>query len=250
MSLTYDETDYALALDEKHDEIVYYQTKQKGKKINKKAEGNLQTIPNQKNGFDVIYLCGAMGQGKTYATCKIGEMYRRIYPENNIYIFSQKVSDPSFDDSKTLGARRILIDDKFTNKDVDLVKSPEFHNSMLIFDDFMSFSNKNTVKKICALLIQCITLGRQYHIYTVITSHLFYTCQNRDLYMNLYNEVQKIFWFRGVNAYQLRYVLKNYWGYSNTQIEKFINFDRESRYTMINRYPAHLLSRRRMMLIE
>jgi hypothetical protein len=247
MTLTYEETDIALALDTKHDEIVYYCNKIKG---NKKAQGEFQMIPNQKMGFDVIYLCGAMGQGKTYQTCKIGEMYRRIYPENNIYIFSQKDKDPSFDDSKTLGARRVLINETFNNKEIDIVKSKEFHNSMLIFDDFMSFSNKNTVKNICDLLIQCITLGRQYHIYTVITSHLFYTCKNRDLYMNLYNEVQKIYWFRGVNAYQLRYVLKNYWGYSNKQIEGFLNFDRNSRYTMINRYPAVLQSRTRMMTIQ
>lgn len=246
MSLTYKETDTALALDTKHDEIVYYSTREKG---SKKAQGDFQMIPNQKMGFDVIYLCGAMGQGKTYQCCKIGEMYRRIYPESNIYIFSQKVSDPSFDDSKTLGARRVLIDEKFADKNIDIVKSPEFHNSMLIFDDFMSFSNKKTVEQICSLLIQCITLGRQYHIYTVITSHLFYTCKNRDLYMNLYNEVQKIVWFRGVNAYQLRYVLKNYWGYSNAQVQKFLDFDRKSRFTMINRYPAHLMSRNRMMLI-
>lgn len=247
MSLTYNETNNALSLDSKNDEILYYSNKRDGPK---KAQGDFQVIPNQMNGFDVIYLCGAMGQGKTYQCCRIGEMYRRIYPENNIYIFSQKISDPSFDDSKTLKGRRIHIDDKFINKEIDIVKSCEFHNSMLIFDDFMSFANKHVIKKICDLLIQCITLGRQYKIYTVITSHLFYTCKNRDLYMNLYNETQKIFWFRGVNAYQLRYVLKNYWGYSNRQIEKFINFDRNSRYTMINRYPAFIMSKNRMMLIE
>lgn len=247
MSLTYEETDYALALDEKHDEIVYYSNK---RSRNRKAQGKFNVIPNQKMGFDVVYICGAMGQGKTYQACRLGEMYRRIYPESNIYIFSQKTSDPSFDNSNTLGARRILIDDKFNKKEFDIVKSTEFHNSMLIFDDFMSFSNKHTVEKICNLLIQCITLGRQYHIYTVITSHLFYTCKNRELYMNLYNEVQKIYWFRGVNAYQLRYVLKNYWGYSNRQIEDFLNFDRNSRYTMINRYPAHLVSNTRLKLID
>jgi len=247
MSLTLQETSNPIAFDEINEDIIFCTEKDTGKY---EDEGIFNIVPNLKNGFDVCYVCGAMGSGKSYWTAEYAKGYRRIFDKNKIFVFSQKETDPAYDDNADLKIRKVKVDDMFLKKDIDITKMEEFHNSLLIFDDFMAFSNKKITEKICNIILQAITLGRQYKIYTVITSHLFYSTKNRDLYMNIQNEVQRLVWFRGVNVYQLGYVLKQYWGYMGREVRKFLRVDPKSRFTMLNKFPAYILTRHRVIMID
>lgn len=247
MSLSYDETNYPITFDRATNRIIFYD--ENGRTNVKEAIGDFEIMPNIKLGFEVVYVCGAMGSGKTYFCKDYAVSYRKIYPQSNIFILSQKDTDPSFDKFKNIGFRRVKLDETFLEKEMDITKMKQFHNSLIIFDDFMNISCKKLTEKVINLILQCITLGRQFHIYTLITSHMFYSTQNKNLYMNIQNEVHRLVWFKGVNVYQLRYILTQYFGYNKKQIHKMLNIDIDSRFTSINKFPAYILTKYRCLLI-
>lgn len=252
MSLTYDETSTPIAYDLATGEILYYCEKHEGVR---EAIGNFEPIPNLEKEFENIFIFGASGSGKSYFAANYALAYRRMFPEKNIFMFSQKDSDPSFEvreegDKKiniknVLKLRRIKIDDKFLERDIDITKEKCFFDCMIIFDDFMYFDNKKIIEKVCKLIIQILNLGRSRKIFCVITAHLLYQIKNRDMYMNLQNEIHRLVWFKGVNTFQLSYCLKNYWGYTRRQITSLLNFDNTSRFTCISKLPAYVLTQHR-----
>jgi hypothetical protein len=247
MALTYTETNYPITFDRATNRVIYYD--ENSSKNDKEAIGDFEIMPNLKLGFEVVYVCGAMGSGKSWFAKDYAVSYRKIFPKNNIFVLSQKESDPSFDKFSDIGFRRVKIDENFLKKDMDITKMKEMHNSLIIFDDFMNISCKKLTEKVVNLILQCITLGRQFHIYTVITSHMFYSTKNKDLYMNIQNEVNRLVWFKGVNVFQLRYILTQYFGYNRRQVHKLLNLDADSRFTSINKFPAYALTKYRCLLL-
>jgi len=249
MSLTYKDVGTPIAVDltEETDNNMISVSKAEGPR---EAIGKFEILPDLVNGFDVVYICGAMGSGKSYFVCEYAQQYRRLCPKNSIHVFSQKTSDPSLNRCDDLKLNYNVLDKDFLDKPIDITNCKRFHNSLIIFDDFMSFSDKKITETIINLILQCITLGRQYNISTVITSHLFYGFNNKTLYMNIQNECRKLVWFNNsVNKYQLRRVLNQYWGYTQREITGFMRYDTKSRYTMINRNPQYIMTRYHIKLI-
>ena len=248
MSLTYKNTGYPIANDLATDEVIFFEESPNEIKT-KEAIGNFDILPNIKNGFEVVYMCGAMGVGKSTQCRMYAQEYRRIFRKNNIFLFSQKMEDKAFDDYHELKIRRVKLDDIFMKKTFDVTKERDFHNSLILFDDIATIPEKKMVEKVLQIILQFITLGRQYHCYIVITSHMFYGFKNKELYANIQNEVNKLIWFKGVNTYQLKYILKQYWGYDVRQINRFLKMDPESRFTCINKYPAYIITKHSCLLI-
>ena len=246
-SLTYNDTGKPIAYDEDAKDIIYYSNK----KGIQKAIGKFIVLPELKDEFDIVYVIGMMGSGKSYFCAEYAKNYKKIYPKNKVFLFSQKKQDKTFDDEhKDLNLEKVKLDEEFLDKEIDINDHVEYHNSLLIFDDFMHFSNKKILSKICNLILQCITLGRQFHMYICITSHLFYYGCNRELYMNIQNEVKKLVWFRGANKKQLRYVLGEYYGYDKSDSLNIINFDKNSRFTCLLKFPQILISRNKIITLE
>lgn len=255
MSLIFSETNTPIAYDISTENILYYCDKE-GEVIGE--IGNFEIIPNTCNEFENIYVVGASGSGKSYFAASYALNYRRVYPKNNIFIFSQKDRDEAFEKRKSeknddidmnavLKVRRVKIDESFIKREIDITK--DFKNCLIIFDDFLYYENKVLREKICNIITQILNLGRSNKIYCVITAHLLYQMKNRDLYMNIHNEVHKLVWFKGANMYQLKYCLKNYWGLSNKCVTSLMMIDGRSRWTCLNRYPNYVLTHYRCLLL-
>lgn len=255
MSLTYNEQDAEpIAYDDATQEIIFFKENSPDQKITE-AIGDFRIIPNIVRGFENVFCFGASGSGKSYAASEYALSYRRIFPNNNIFMFSQKSEDPAFEVrdktsiKEVLNLRRIKVDDSFLQKNIDVTK--DFKNCLVMFDDFMYFDNKRLVEKIINIIIQVLNLGRSLHIFSVITSHLIYSQGDgkRHLYANIQNEVHKMIFFKSVNVFQLNYCLKNYWGFSSSQIKKLLKIDDESRFTCINKYPCYAVTKHRVVLL-
>ena len=258
MSLTYDESNdtIPLAYDLKNDEIVYYSdVSPDNVQI---AIGDFEPLPNLKQGYQFIYCVGCSGSGKSYYAATYAMNYRRLFKKNNIFMFSQKPTDPAFEErvenGKTidiknfLKLRRIKIDDDFVDKNIDITHK-DFKDCLIIFDDFTAFNNKKITEKICNIVTQVLTMGRCQHIYCVVTAHLFYQVKNKDMYMNIQNEINQLIFFRGVNMFQLYYCLINYWGYTKRQIKNIIDKGRTSRYICINKLPEYIITKNTILLL-
>ena len=254
MSLTYEESPnnpHPIAYDVESNEIVFYDEKD----INgcKKAEGIFEWIPDIRvnMSFGVLFVVGQMGAGKTHFIMQVAEQYKRIFPNGHIYYFCQKPSDPTVDEHHGLKIERIQFDETFMSKQIDITRDKCFHNGcMCIFDDFFTIPDKKVVEKILQIVMQCITLGRQYKIYTSISSHMMYGFKNKEIYASIETEATQMCWFKGVNVHQLVYVLQNYWGYDKSQIKKMLRFDNVSRWTLINRFPAYILTQNKCAIIN
>ena len=195
MSLTYSETDNPIAYDDATDEIISYD-ENKYKDRDTEALGKFRLIPNIKLGFEVGFICGAMGSGKSYWCSEYAQAYRRLNNKKNIFMFSQKTEDKAYDDHPELKVRRVKFDEMFIKKEFDLSKEKDFHDSLIIFDDFTTIPNKKIIEKILQNILQFVTLGRQYHCYILITSHMFYSFSHRELYASIQTEVTRLVWFR------------------------------------------------------
>jgi hypothetical protein len=261
MSLSYDETNLPIAFDRSSGEVIYFDEPQSGDGDIKEAHGTFDIIPDISQGYEIIYVFGASGSGKSYFAAGYALTYRKMFPHKNIFIFSKKASDPSFErriniDGKNvnieniLKIRRVPIDDDFLDKKIDI--ATDFSDSLVIFDDFLYHEDKKIVEKLCHLVVDIITLGRQSGIYCVITAHLLYAMKNRDLYSNIQNELHKLVWFSGVNTYQLRYSLKNYWGIPQKMIEGLLQMEPRKKYsyTCLNRCPLYAISSHRCVLLS
>lgn len=237
MSLTYKATEQPLAYDTKSYNVVYYSDDVRGAK---EAEGKFEVIPRIKEGFESVFAFGQSGCGKSTWCAEYAMSYRRIFSKNNIFLFSQKDSDPAFDNISGIKIRKIKIDKNFLEREIDVTK--DFKDCLIIFDDFLSFENDKTKEKIVKLVIQVLTLGRCNNIYCVITSHLMYQMKNRDLYMHIQNEVHKLVFFKGCSMYQLTRTLREYWGFQTAKIHSVINIDPYSRWISLNKYPEYILT--------
>jgi len=258
MSLTYNSTGTPITYDITTEEIISYTDKEEHIK---EAQGIFDVMPNIDQHFENVFVVGASGSGKSYWTASYALSYRRIFPKKNIFMFSQKTSDPSFEErtdkdgnkidiKSILKLRRIKVDDSFLNKNIDVLK--DFNDCLIIFDDFMYYDNKKLVDKICSVITQVLTLGRTPQLYCVITAHLIYQMKNKDMYMNLQNEIHKLVWFNGVNTFQLYYCLKNYWGISKKQINMLLHIEPSKKYqfTCLNKVPLYVITDHRCILLS
>jgi chromosomal replication initiation ATPase DnaA len=114
--------------------------------LNKSFE-TIQQIPNKQQERQILYITGASGSGKSYYTQLYCSEYKKLYPKNEIYLFSSINEDSSID--KIKGLQRFILDDAFLKEEIT---AEDFKNSMVIFDDTDVISNKALKFKINSIL--------------------------------------------------------------------------------------------------
>lgn len=249
MSLTLKETKNLVAYDAESEDFIYYSSESTGDSLY--TDGNFELVPNLSEGFEFVYITGISGSGKSTVARDYALNYRRLFPKNDIYLITQsdetnvKEDKRIFDDFSTkqyLKHKRIYLDDSFIEKDIDVAKN--YHDCLIIFDDFLYVNNKNILLKVINMIQQILSLGRKINVYCVITSHLIYERNNQRLYTSIQNEIHKLVWFRDnkTNKKQLKYCLSEYWGLSNKLISRLLNFDKNSRWVCLNRSPLYVVA--------
>ena len=106
------------------------------KRLKLSKDSHFQHVPDTTRERDILYLTGASGSGKSYATRKYLEEYKKKYKHNEIYLFSALSEDPSIDPLKP---KRIKIDESLYE---DPIPIEEFANSCVIMDDVDCLSDR------------------------------------------------------------------------------------------------------------
>lgn len=115
---------------------IYGPTKKKLKnkfetEINIHDSGKFIPLPNINNERCIWSLYGASGSGKSYLAGLIIREYKKIYPDNKIYIFSRVNSDMAYDSIDDI--IRVDIDEDLINNKKELLNN--FENCLCVFDD-------------------------------------------------------------------------------------------------------------------
>ena len=98
-------------------------------------DGRLQLLPNKNIERSILYVAGQSGSGKTWFCKEYLLEYQKIFPKNEIYMFSTVSDDPSLKEVKInyIDVSSIVDDD---------LDSSDFKDSMCIFDDIENISEK------------------------------------------------------------------------------------------------------------
>lgn len=160
----------------------------------------------------VAYYFGAAGSGKSYNVSKLLKKYKKKNKKNPIILFSDKNEDEQLDE---IGLDRIIIDESLCNDPIDI---NELQNTMLVFDDVDSISDKKIRKSVFDLMNKALLVGRSKGISVIMTNHC---CSNRDETKKILNETMYITWYPNSGSYnQILYLLSNYCGLDKKLIEK------------------------------
>lgn len=187
---------------------------------------------------NVMYVAGPSGSGKSYFIAEYVERYHKMFPDNEIFLFSKKDEDPAFDEKEYV--IRVAIDDEFVEEPPDW---KEFEESLCIFDDTHSFRGK-VGKVIRDLQIDILDLGRASNISIAITSHLVADYNKTKAILN---ETKAIVLYPELgNTAQNEYVMKKYMGMNKETIKKVKKL--VSRWVYINRAPKYVVHDRGVFL--
>ena len=197
-----------------------------------KTSGKLKPTPNFSR--EVVYICGPSGCGKSYYCGMYLDGFCSMYPNSNVYVFSEKDKDPSID--KNIDPEhliRVIVDDDMIDDPINTKELPE--NSMIVFDDTDSFPEKLQVA-VNRLKKNIMETGRSKNIYCIITSHLI-NPDSKLLGNSVKNEMTSITIFpRACSRYHVNYVFKNHLGLSPDDIDKLLST--KSRWvTLMKNYP-------------
>ncbi len=188
---------------------------------------------------EVLYICGPSGVGKSTLASQYIKEYQKLFPNNEVIIFSRKPKDEVLDKLKPL---RFLIDESIVSDPIDILNEPEFikNGCLVLFDDCNTFQNDKIKKAISKLMADILEVGRSYNIYIIITSHLVNPNEKKDS-RTIWNEAHKVVMFpRGGNKHGMEYAMKNYLGYDKKMINKI--FSLNSRYALMSKeYPNYVL---------
>jgi len=215
----------------------------KNKKELKLTNGYFQVLPaiidNQR---DAVLISGPSGVGKSTWASEYAQMYNKLFPDNQVFIFSKKDSDPIFDRFDFI--TRITLDEEFI-KDEPL-DTKDLQKSLCIFDDIENIPNKAIKDAVYKLKDNLLETGRDKEIFLCITSHLSmnYKITRKDI-----NECSSYVFFKNGNSYHTRRYLKDYVGLGPKDIEKLMSIP--SRWVMINKnYPMYAISETECMLLN
>ena len=180
--------------------------------INLEGSEIFQPVPNPKIERKVTYITGASGSGKSTFVYNYCCEYRKMYPKRNIYLFSALKEDSSLD--KIKGLKRIKITPEFLEESIS---AEDFNDSMVIFDDCDTISDKKTKLKILGIMNSLLETGRHFKCDLCITSHL--ACSGSDT-KRVLNEAHEIVFFpHSIGAGKLKYFLENYTSLDKKKIE-------------------------------
>lgn len=209
------------------------------KKEIKLNEGEIIPIPETKTR-DVLYIAGPSGSGKsTYAAAYI-KQYQKLFPDNEVYIFSRVEEDKVLD---KLNPTRFLIDEDMVENPID---PKELADSLVLFDDIDTITDKKLNEAVRKLRDDILETGRHNNIYVVCTSHQL---MNYKHTRTLLNEATLVTFFpQSGSSYHIKRFLKEYAGLDRKTSSKILALP--SRWVTIHKsYPLYVLYSKGVFLL-
>jgi len=162
----------------------------------------------------IFYISGMSGSGKSFYTGQLLKKYKKMYPKNEIYIFSSVNEDKSFD---TMKVNRINLEGLLTED----LQSDDFANSIVIFDDCDCITNKAIKNKVLSIQCQVLEKGRHSNVSCIVTSHI--TTDGSQTKKILNESMRLVVFPSNMNGRNFKYLMENYLGFDKKQCEYLKN---------------------------
>jgi hypothetical protein len=195
-------------------------------------DGNMRPLFNINKERQVYYVTGMSGSGKSTYAGQLADAYHKLYPQNPIYLFSNKLSDQSLDKYKFIN--RLKLDNSFIDTPLTL---DEISNSLIIFDDVENVPYKPLEKELDRIKDLILTQGRDRHVSFIYISHLANDYKRTRLILNEAN-CTTVF-PQHCSQYSLKYLLEKYFGFSKNDVKKLYGLN--SRWVSVYTAPLFVL---------
>jgi hypothetical protein len=211
-----------------------------GKEL-KLVDGRMFPLPNREQR-ECIYISAPSGAGKSTWAANYILLWKKMFPEGNLYIFSKLAEDEILDQFEPLRIKinETLIDDEF---DLNIFEAP----ALVLFDDIDSISNKKIQEAVINIQDNILDIGRHYDIWCLSTSHMLMAYKRTR---NLINESSGIVFFpNSGSTYHIKRFLREYAGLNKKQIERILTL--HSRWIFLHKnYPMYIISEHEAYLIN
>jgi hypothetical protein len=214
----------------------------KAVEISPSSESIFEQLPNDKTR--VLYVAGASGSGKSTYVSQYIKKYKKMHPKAPFIVFSRLPEDAVID---ALNPIRIDIDDTLITEPIEIEDIQE--DSVILFDDCDAIRDKKIMEAINTIRQQILEMGRHSNIQVIITSHLI-NGTDKNATRIVLNEMHSLTIFPNSGSiYQIKYVLKNYFGLSAKQITALLTI--KSRWiTILKTYPQSIISTNQIKLLN
>lgn len=205
------------------------------------SEGQLQQVPHvEKNQREVCFITGPSGSGKSTHIVKYAKLYKKLFPDNDIIVFS-KIEHDEIDE---LNPIRIKLNEELIDEPVD---SKELKNSLVIFDDIDTIKDKHVREAVMDIRDDLLQVGRHDDIYVCTVSHIITDGPNTRVCLSESNCVT--FFPSSGSVYHIVQFLKKYCGLSGKQTDEVLNL--KSRWvTIYRRSPQYILYEKGCYLLK
>jgi len=196
-----------------------------------KCKEKMQVLP-RRDLVEKLYISGVSGSGKSTYTGKYIKEFKKIFKNDEIFVFSSVSQDEAFDKYNPI---RIPIDEDLIN---DPLSIQDFENSLTIFDDTDTIRNKIYRNIVNGIKAEQIEIGRHYNARCIITSHMI---SNFHSTRQILNEATSITFFpKSSGTYHIKNYLKSYAGLDKGQISRILKLP--SRWITIYRtFPSYIV---------
>jgi hypothetical protein len=196
--------------------------------------GSFELLPSpDPKKREVFYIAGASGSGKSYKAKELGEYYKKLYPDREVYLISKLTEDSGTLDKMRPKPKRINIQSLIT----DFPDLDEFKDCMVIFDDYDTFTG-DAEKVVHKLIDDLATMGRHTNTTMLCLSHYLTNYKKTRL---LLNEATHIIIYPMATSYHaLSYLLKTHIGMTKDDIR---DVKKMGRWVCIYKhFPQYLIS--------
>jgi hypothetical protein len=211
---------------------------EKGRSFQLTGNKKFIPLPNFTERF-VEYIAGPSGSGKSTIASILTREFANLNRGVPIYMFSrtEAKNDPAY---KGLRIIQIPIDEDLLENPIDLSKEITEKGALIIFDDVATVQNDKLRKAVEALMSDGMEIGRKLDCNMIITNHLVIP-NEKKFARTVLNELNMLTVFpKSGSAQQIRYVLKQYWGLDNKQIDAILKIP--TRWLRISKnYPQYIL---------
>jgi hypothetical protein len=189
---------------------------------------------------EVFYIAGASGSGKSHIAKGLGECYKKLFPDREVYLISKLEEDATLDSMRPKPKRikiQSLIDDY---PDLE-----EFNECMVIFDDYDTFTG-DAEKVVHKLIDDIATMGRHHKTTMLCLSHYLTNYKKTRLLLNEATHI--VVYPQATSHHALGYLLKTHVGMNGDDIHELKKMGRWV--CVYKHYPQWLISGKHCRLLH
>lgn len=129
----------------------------------------LEVYPDIKKERTIIMCAGPQGSGKSHFCSQFIKHYIKEFPKNKIFVFSNVDKDEAYDKYGKKKIRRVIIDSDLITNPINVLE--ELQDSLCIFDDICSISNKQMRECVQQLRDSVLSIGRHSNTSILMCEH-------------------------------------------------------------------------------